>query len=360
MKLSSLQITINKDIKTPKRSSPPPKANIDWSELSDAEEEDKDIRTYTPLQEDGDHPDVESESGSSVKETPAEETKQVLPTLLCRPSLGQEASFVSNQSDTTLEFHDAPSPKDLIETQRQVADGVDREVTVKIPKTLEEDHIRAELSPVAEFDTDAINVTREDLPSGQSLLNTQEAQEESLELKVHADVENDLVKNVTEEQWQETSDTDVHKQHEVMEAELEVPSRQLTLELLPAASEGPAVEEPTEAEKSIESCIVLEEGAASNTIEEPAIEESELVSHEPVTETSVVWEVPANVLESHEPVADADVNAHITAEPEESMETSGANLSRTLNVNVLIIILCFIPVIVLCNVKRFFDVNICP
>ncbi|KAI7804283.1 protein ELYS [Triplophysa rosa] len=319
-------ITINKEIKTPKRSSPPPKANIVWSEFSDAEEEDKDLRTCTPLKEDGEHRDVESESGSSVKEILAEEAKQVLPALLRRPSLGQEACFVSNQSDTTLEFHDAPSPEDLIETQRQVDDGMDREVTVKLPKTLEEDHTRAELFSVTELakelDTDDINMTWEDLPCGRSLLNTQEAQEKSLELKVHAEVENDLAKEVTEEQWQETSETDIHEQHEVMEAELEVPPRHLTLPLLPGVSEYPEVEEPTETEESFESSIVLEEGTAPNTVEEPAIEESELVSQEPVFETSVVSELPANEFISHEPVADAVVNAHITAEPEESMEIS--------------------------------------
>lgn len=318
LSLASLQITINKEINTPKRSSPPPKANIVWSELSDAEEEDKDVRACTPLQEDEESPDVDSESGSSVKEIPAEESKQVLPTLLLRPSLGQEASFVSNQSDTTLEFHDAPSPEELIEAQRQVDDGMDREVTVKLPKTLEENYSRADLSSVAmpekKMDTDEINMTQEDLLCSQSCL---EAQEESLEL--HANVENNLAKDVTEEQWQETSEIHVHKQHEVMEAEFEIHPRQLTLELLPAATEYPEVEE--QAEESLEPSFLLEEGAAPNTI--PATEELELVSQGPFTETSVVSERPANELEL---VADAGVNAYITAEPEESMETSGVNL----------------------------------
>lgn len=334
LSLACLQITINKEIKRPKRSSPPPKANIVWSEFSDAEEEDKDLRTYTPLQEDGERRDVKSESGSSVKEIPSEVTKQEPPALLRRPSLGQEASFVSNQSDTTLEFHDAPSPEDLIETQRQVDDGMDREVTVKLTKTLEEDDARGELTSVAELakelDTDDINMTQEDLPCGQSFLNTQEAQEKSLELKVHAEVENDLTKDLTEEQWQETSETDIHNQHKVMEAELEVPPRHLTMQFLPAVSEYPEVEEPTEVENILGASIVLEEGTTLSTVEEPAIGESELVSQEPVFETSVVSELPVNEFISHEPVSDAVVNAHITAEPEESMETSGANLSRTL------------------------------
>lgn len=273
-------------------------------------------------------------------------SKQVLPTLVPRPSLGQEASFVSNQSDTTLEFHDAPLPEDFMETQKKhrPVDGFDREVTVKLPSSEEdlsivEIHEREELPSIATREKEL-----ENLPSGPSLSNTEEAH--SLELELPVNVENNLEKEVTEEHLQETSQIDIHVQ--VIESEhlLQVHKPSETLEGLAEVSVHSDIQELRDAEESEdESSIVVEaanvkpveEYAAPSTSEEAVGKEEEPVEQEPDIEPSVDSELPTKELVSHEPVADAAVYTHIIVEPrnreecEESMETSGKSLSRTLH-----------------------------
>ncbi|XP_053489380.1 protein ELYS [Ictalurus furcatus] len=87
----------------------PPEGGVEgWSEHSGEEEEDEK------------EPSVSLMPSLKPKENlEKEEPKQVLPTLGCRPSLGHETSALSIQSNSTLEFHDAPSPTDLMRPARQ-------------------------------------------------------------------------------------------------------------------------------------------------------------------------------------------------------------------------------------------------
>uniref|UniRef100_A0A8C1XL99 AT hook containing transcription factor 1 n=1 Tax=Cyprinus carpio TaxID=7962 RepID=A0A8C1XL99_CYPCA len=289
-----------------------PKASFAaWSKHSDAEEEEADLkRMYMPSLEEKENPDVESDSGSSVKEIPASESKQVLPTLVRRPSLGQEASLVSNQSDTTLEFHDAPAPEDLMATQAN--NSMDRELNI------------AQKSD-----------TEEDSPHGKRPSETQEAQSRCEKLKVHVDIVND-VREITEEQIEETSEAQVHKPDVVMVPGLVISVQEPSLEASAEISKHQEFQEPTEVEESQNTSSIfvealsltiepvnqsMEENAAHDTIDEPAVTRvSEAVPEQLVSEASVN-EIPAVELVNHEQMTnEPETNEECK---EESMETSG-------------------------------------
>lgn len=295
-----------------------------------------------PSLEEKENPDVESESGSSVKEIPAE-SKQVLPTLLRRPSLGQETSLVSNQSDTTLEFHDAPAPEDLMATQAN--NSVDREVTIRLPGTSEErmppveDNTTAEV-PSVMLPEEELNIaqdTEEDSSNGNRPSDTQEALSRSEELEVHVDTDNDHVGEVTE-QTEETSEAQVLKPDVVTEPEMMLPVQEPSLESLAEISKHQEIQEPSEAEDSQNTSSIfvealsfpptieavnqsMEENAAHDTIDEPAVTKvSEAVPEQLVCEASVS-EIPAVELVNHEQVTSEPENSEECKE--ESMETSG-------------------------------------
>ncbi|XP_051579625.1 protein ELYS-like isoform X2 [Myxocyprinus asiaticus] len=346
-------MAINRESNTSKRSSPPPKAIIKaWSEHSDAEEDEKELsRTSMPSLEERENTDVESETGSSVKEIPAVVTKRVLPTLVRRPSLGQETSLVSNQSDSTLEFHDAPAPEDFMEALKEhhVDNSMDREVTVRLPNTSEEDLppvrdcFTAELPSVAKPDKDQNtdeNRTEQNLSSGERPLDTQQAQQQSLELEVN--VENNLKKEVTEEQCEETSEALVLKL-DFMEPEHVLPVEEPRVESLAEVSVHHEIQETTKAEESVNEssifheaviplaeetadCKSTDENAAPDTAEEPIVtKQSERLPEKPVSEAFVLSELPSVELVHHGPVADAALHTQITGEHEnneESMEIS--------------------------------------
>lgn len=300
-----------------------------------------------PSLEEKENPDVESESGSSVKEIPATESKQVLPTLVRRPSLGQEASLISNQSDTTLEFHDAP--EDLMATQAN--SSVDQEVTLRLPDTSEECEAPVEDITTAELHSITLpeeklkipqeSDTEKDSSHGKRPSDTQEIQKSSSgKLEVHVDIENDRVREATEEQLEEISEAQVLKPDVVTEPELVVPVQEPSLESLAEISKHQEIQEPTGAEveesQNTSSIFVealsfpptiepvnksMEENAVYDTIDEPAVTKiSETVPEQLVCEASVS-EIPAVELVNHE---------QMTSEPEmneeckeESMETSG-------------------------------------
>uniref|UniRef100_A0A8C1EQG7 AT-hook containing transcription factor 1 n=1 Tax=Cyprinus carpio carpio TaxID=630221 RepID=A0A8C1EQG7_CYPCA len=339
-------IAINRELNTPKRSSQPPKASFAaWSEHSDAEEEEAALkRTYMPSLEEKENPDVESQSGSSVKEIPAMESKQVLPTLVRRPSLGQEASLVSNQSDTTLEFHDAP--EDFMATQAN--SSVDREVTVRLPNTSEEceppveENTTAELPsvtpPEEELKIPHESDTEEDSSHGKTPSDAQEAQSRKGKLEVHVDIENDCVREVIEEELEETSEAQVLKPGVVTEPKLVVPVQEPSLDSLAEISKHQEIQEPAEAEDSQNTSSIfvealsfpptiepvnvsMEENAAYDTIDEPAVTKvSEAVPEQLVCEASVS-EISAVELVNHEQmISEPEINEECK---EESMETSG-------------------------------------
>uniref|UniRef100_A0AAR2JUZ0 AT hook containing transcription factor 1 n=1 Tax=Pygocentrus nattereri TaxID=42514 RepID=A0AAR2JUZ0_PYGNA len=137
---------------TLKRPVLPPEVGVEhWSEHSGEEEDDEKEPSLEEKEKPGQK--VESESSSPVKELQTQDPRQVLPTLQRRPSLGQETSEVSIQSDTTLEFHDALSPGDS-EKQRQerqlvVETSVDEEVVIRFPRAAESVRTLANDAPAA-------------------------------------------------------------------------------------------------------------------------------------------------------------------------------------------------------------------
>ncbi|XP_056332436.1 protein ELYS [Danio aesculapii] len=334
-------IAINREHNTPKRSSPPAKASIEvWSEHSDAEEEDVDVKmTCMPSLGEQENPGVESETGFSIKEIPLAESTKVLPTLMRRPSLGQEASLVSNQSDTTLEFHDAPAPEDLLFTlkEQQANSSVDREVTVRLPNTSEEHTASVESNTTVDLPSlmlpeKAKNDRGEDLSNAERSLDTQEAQNE----EERVNNTNDVVENITKVQLEGIPEAQVLEIDVAIEPELVVPVQKPSSESVAEISEHLETQEPTEEESLntssffVEALSVpptleplnrsMEENAANKTIDEPAVVKvSEAATEEPVSEASVS-KISMGELVNHE---------HATIEPEiseecqeESMETS--------------------------------------
>ncbi len=287
-----------------------------------------------PSLEEKENPDVESESGSSVKEIPATESKQVLPTLVRRPSLGQEASLVSNQSDTTLEFHDAP--EDFMATQAN--SSVDREVTVRLPDTSEEceapveDITTAELPsitlPEEDLKIPLESDTEEDPSHGKTPSDAQEAQSSSGKFEVHVDIERDRVREVTEEQIEETSEAQVLKPDVVQEPSLEslaeiykhqeiqelAEDSQNTSSIFVEALSFPPTIEPVN--KS------MEDNSAYDTIDEPAVTKvSETVPEQLVCEASVSEILVVELVNHEQMTSEPEMNEECK---EESMETSGA------------------------------------
>lgn len=327
----SPQIAINRELNTPKRSSPPAKASIEvWSEHSDAEDEEADVKmTCMPSLEEQENPDVESETGSSIKEIPVAESTKVLPTLVRRPSLGQEASLVSNQSDTTLEFHDAPAPEDLLIMlkDQQENNSVDREVTVRLPNASEEHTAPVESNTTVDMLSLKLpekekNDTGDDLSNAERSLDTQEAQNE----EECVNIAKDVVENVSEEQLEGISEAQVLKIDVVIEPELVVPVQEPSSESVAEISEHLETQEEEELLNTssffVEALSVsptleplnqsMEENAAYDTIDEPAVVKvSEAASEEPLSEALV----------NHEQITiEPEINKECQ---EESMETSG-------------------------------------
>uniref|UniRef100_A0A4W4FV31 AT hook containing transcription factor 1 n=1 Tax=Electrophorus electricus TaxID=8005 RepID=A0A4W4FV31_ELEEL len=91
------------------------------------------------LKEKGKPEKTGSQGSFFLGEILAEEPKQILPTLLHRHSLGHETSAGSINSDTTLEFHNALSPGDLVRQALELSaeNSVDAEVIVGLPRTAE-------------------------------------------------------------------------------------------------------------------------------------------------------------------------------------------------------------------------------
>uniref|UniRef100_A0A8C1WQL8 AT hook containing transcription factor 1 n=1 Tax=Cyprinus carpio TaxID=7962 RepID=A0A8C1WQL8_CYPCA len=272
------------------------------------------------------------------------DSKQVLPTLVRRPSLGQEASLVSNQSDTTLEFHDAP--EDFMATQAN--SSVDREVTVRLPNTSEEceppveEKTTAELPsvtpPEEELKIPHESDTEEDSSHGKTPSDAQEAQSRKGKLEVHVDIENDCVREVIEEELEETSEAQVLKPGVVTEPKLVVPVQEPSLDSLAEISKHQEIQEPADAEDSQNTSSIfvealsfpptiepvnvsMEENAAYDTIDEPAVTKvSEAVPEQLVCEASVS-EISAVELVNHEQmISEPEINEECK---EESMETSG-------------------------------------
>ncbi|KAL7872722.1 hypothetical protein AOLI_G00117930 [Acnodon oligacanthus] len=155
---------------------PPEGGAVHWSEHSGEEEDDEKEPSLEEKQKPGQK--VESESSSPVKEFQTQDPRQVLPTLLRRPSLGQETSEVSIQSDTTLEFHDALSPGDSgkLRQEHQLVEetSVDEEVVIRFPGAAES--VRTFANDATTEEVPAVSQPPEESTEEKSQENTSEVQ----------------------------------------------------------------------------------------------------------------------------------------------------------------------------------------
>uniref|UniRef100_A0AAY5EQ46 AT hook containing transcription factor 1 n=1 Tax=Electrophorus electricus TaxID=8005 RepID=A0AAY5EQ46_ELEEL len=120
-----------------KRPPRPPEGGFKaWSEHAG---EEPSLTLMPSLKEKGKPEKTGSQGSFFLGEILAEEPKQILPTLLHRHSLGHETSAGSINSDTTLEFHNALSPGDLVRQALELSaeNSVDAEVIVGLPRTAE-------------------------------------------------------------------------------------------------------------------------------------------------------------------------------------------------------------------------------
>uniref|UniRef100_A0AAR2JXJ7 ELYS-like domain-containing protein n=1 Tax=Pygocentrus nattereri TaxID=42514 RepID=A0AAR2JXJ7_PYGNA len=267
----------------------PPEVGVEhWSEHSGEEEDDEKEPSLEEKEKPGQK--VESESSSPVKELQTQDPRQVLPTLQRRPSLGQETSEVSIQSDTTLEFHDALSPGDS-EKQRQerqlvVETSVDEEVVIRFPRAAESVRTLANDAPAA-------SQPAEESTEEKSQENTSEVQ---------GQLDASRVKD--EEQSKEKGHTqDLHKDFMPV-PHVEKPSSEPLLdevlnhhpEVVKESNQDKAVhEEPAlikEAEPEPQESVCEPSTRAEELINEPpeltVIEDSEPGLQQPVTEASTI------------------------------------------------------------------------
>ncbi|MCJ8737246.1 hypothetical protein PDJAM_G00021870 [Pangasius djambal] len=121
-------LTAVDEISELKRPPLPPEGGVEgWSEHSGEEEEDEG------------EPSVALAPSEQKQSVETEDPTQVLPTLERRPSLGHETSALSVQSDSTLEFHDAPSPADVMRPAWQLHNRLDEDDEVVIVRRPEPD-----------------------------------------------------------------------------------------------------------------------------------------------------------------------------------------------------------------------------
>ncbi|XP_030630795.1 protein ELYS [Chanos chanos] len=151
-------IAADNEISRISRSSTPPKIRVGaWSAHSEDEEEDEEEPHVSFGQKSSLGEKAESESGSSVREVPSNDTAEVLP-LGVGPNLGHEADLTSLQtSDTTLESHDAMSSEDRMEEDQLVLrqeEIVDEEIVI----------VRRVKTPAEALSQSEADVTEEELP----------------------------------------------------------------------------------------------------------------------------------------------------------------------------------------------------
>lgn len=232
-----------------------------------------------------------------------EEAKQILPTLERRPSLGHETSALSVQSDSTLEFHDAPSPADGTRPEWQSHNRIDEddEVVIKRPESDPTNKLLSAEEPIV----------------GQEM----KTDEKVLEIKMLLDAAAEHAREDTEEQ---TLDREVQSLPAVPITSLEESNRDDSVN-------PEVVLEPREP--------IRTSGISEETIREGEVEDSEPV-RPPITEDAVTAEEPIRdspkESESHEssehsvvnnkPISELPASFDVCeelADKPEAMETSG-------------------------------------
>ncbi|XP_072545033.1 protein ELYS isoform X2 [Salminus brasiliensis] len=335
-------LSADREIGRLKKPSLPPKGGVEaWSEHSGEEEDEKET-SYEEAKKKPAEQKVESESYSPVKELQSQEPKHVLPTLLRRPSLGHETSEVSIQSDTTLEFHDAPSPGDLdrrkLERHTEVVENsVDEEVVVRLPGTAES----AQTSPDGGATEELPNVSlvpaeEHELKDDQEMISQEgHAEDEAQELASDDQIQLD-------EGEKKSEDVDGHAQEPEVLNHLEVFEEPNQHEAVPEEPAMTKDAEPQPQEPVAEPSVLAEE-PISEPPEVLLIIDSEPTSQQPIPEASAMdMELITESLELGEPLimpekpvtepfAEDLVNHEAAEEPEvaeeveheaEAMETS--------------------------------------
>uniref|UniRef100_A0A3B1J9N6 AT hook containing transcription factor 1 n=1 Tax=Astyanax mexicanus TaxID=7994 RepID=A0A3B1J9N6_ASTMX len=257
-----------------KKLSSPPEGGVEaWSEHSGEDE-------------------VDAKDGSfAEREKPKEEVEEAEshggllapPTLLGRPSLGLETSGTSIQSDTTLEFHDAPSPGDVDRrtlqrhTVEAVENSVDEEVVVKLAEETAE--------PAHTSSTEG--GTTEELPAESPAV-------EEAELKDKHEVIGE-------------------GEEPNLEPEVVTPEEPLVTEEFQPAPQEPITEPSVEAEEPISEPpgITLIEGSVPAPPEEQPIVEASIMETEPINESPAVEE-PSIMPE--QPINESTVNHELSGE----------------------------------------------
>ncbi|KAF5891327.1 protein ELYS [Clarias magur] len=177
----------------------PPEAGVEgWSDHSGEEVEE---------------PSLGHTASFELKENQAtEEPKQVLPTLECRPSLGQETSILSVQSESTLEFHDALSPGDVMRPAWQLDE--DDEVIVRRPESDTSPKLLLPAEPIVgqEMDNDEISEF-EMQPDATKEHTKEDTEKQTEELTAKREVQNLLVVPVSS---QESKDDDSVSREDVV------------------------------------------------------------------------------------------------------------------------------------------------
>ncbi|KAF7703994.1 protein ELYS [Silurus meridionalis] len=124
------------------------------------------LSEHSGEEEDAKEPSVALSSFFEQKENlKVEESKQILPTLVRRPSLGFETSTLSVQSDSTLEFHDAVSPTDVMRPVLQSYNRLDEEdeIIIKRPETDTATKLLSPEQPITyqEMENDEVSISEQ-------------------------------------------------------------------------------------------------------------------------------------------------------------------------------------------------------
>ncbi|XP_053093754.1 protein ELYS isoform X2 [Pangasianodon hypophthalmus] len=290
-------LTAVDEISELKRPPLPPEGGVEgWSEHSGEEEEDER------------EPSVALTPSLEQKESvETEEPTQVLPTLERRPSLGHETSALSVQSDSTLEFHDAPSPADVMRPAWQSNSRLDEEDEVVIVRRPESDtdiRLLCAEEPIVNQEMENDDVSEFEMQPDAQEHAKEDTEERSEESTAEREVQNTPVVPVAS---LEESDQDDSMNHEVVLAPRE-----------PIRTSGTS-EEPIRAEeiKDLEPApLPITDDAV--TAEEPIRESPEESESRESVEHSVVNNEPIGEL----PAFDSDAVSEELKEKPEAMETS--------------------------------------
>uniref|UniRef100_A0A4W4FVN7 AT hook containing transcription factor 1 n=1 Tax=Electrophorus electricus TaxID=8005 RepID=A0A4W4FVN7_ELEEL len=252
----------------------------------------------------------------------AEEPKQILPTLLHRHSLGHETSAGSINSDTTLEFHNALSPGDLVRQALELSaeNSVDAEVIVGLPRTAES------AKPSADGATEELPAASHPAEEQEPIADEKMNSEEECTGKAHEhspEVERQMHTN--EDELQLDKDITLEEGHEQHMAEEFVPL--LQVEESDSPSVAAVVLNHNPEKKKLELAKEVELAALESIAKEPIAEPSEEPNPAPaqaVTEASIRNESSPERAPKELKSTSQEPNREPTIMPEEPISESPA------------------------------------